>query len=307
MEYRILGNTGLRVSKLGYGGSPLGGMFGGFQADDGLRAVHTALDLGVNFIDTSPLYGNSEDFLGRVLAGVPRDSYVLSTKGGRYANELDWSAGRITSSVEESLRRLQTDHIDLFLCHDIEYGPIDVVVDETIPALRELQSQGKIRFIGVSGLPLKIFTSVLERTDLDAILTYARYTLADQSLTRLIPTLKERGIGIVNAAPLASGLLTDTPLPHWHGSTPEMRELAAAASAHCRAQGVDISRLALQFSAANPDTAVTLVGMADEKTVRDNVAAIDAAPDPKLVAEVLEILAPINGHTWPTGLPENQD
>jgi L-galactose dehydrogenase len=308
MEYRTFGNTGLRVSALGFGGTPLGGLFGRIDADEGLRAVRRALDLGVTFFDTSPGYGNSETMLGRALDGVPRESYVLSTKVGRYAGEQDnWSAERVARSIDDSLSRLRTDHIDLLLCHDIEYAPLDLILNETIPTVRQAREQGKVRFIGVSGLPLKIFTNVLDRTDLDAILTYARYTLADQSLLRLLPRLKERGLGLVNAAPLASGLLADQPLPPWHGSTPEMREAATRAIGYCRERGADISELGVRFSAALPDVAVTLIGMGDVATVNKNAALIQEKPDPELLQAVLDILAPINGRTWPTGLPENQD
>ena len=158
MEYRTLGSTGLRVSMLGYGASPLGGVFAPIDQDSGIRAVRTALDLGVNIIDVSPYYGGTvaETVLGRALRGVDRDSYILATKAGRYGDStFDFSAARVTASVEESLARLGTDHLDLIQCHDIEFGDLDQIVEETLPALRRLQAAGKVRFVGITGYPMR--------------------------------------------------------------------------------------------------------------------------------------------------------
>src|SRR6266571_5457070 len=148
MEYRKLGKTGWEVSVLGYGASPLGGVFGKISDQEGIRAVHTAVDLGINFIDVSPYYGltKAETVLGKALATLPRDRYILATKVGRYgADDFDFSAARVTSSVDESLRRLQVEHIDLIQCHDIEFGSLDQIVHETLPALRKVREQGKVR------------------------------------------------------------------------------------------------------------------------------------------------------------------
>src|SRR5712691_1255098 len=122
MEYRPLGKTGLQVSTLGFGASPLGSVFRPIDEVEGIRTVHTALDLGINFIDVSPFYGltRAEAVLGKALATIPRDRYYLATKIGRYGqNEFDFSAPRVTASVDESLRRLGVDYVDLIQCHDI--------------------------------------------------------------------------------------------------------------------------------------------------------------------------------------------
>ena len=109
MEYRPLGNTGLKVSVLGYGASPLGSVFRKINETDGIRTVHTALDLGINFIDVSPYYGltKAEEVLGKALKTIPRDKFILATKVGRYGeNQFDFSRKRVLSSVDESLQRL---------------------------------------------------------------------------------------------------------------------------------------------------------------------------------------------------------
>lgn len=310
MHYRPLGNTGLQVSVLSYGASPLGGVFGEFDEPSGIETVHAALDLGINCIDVSPYYGltRAETVLGKALQGISRDRYYLCTKVGRYgAAEFDFSAERVTRSVDESLHRLQVDYVDLIQCHDIEFGSLDQVVEETLPALRNVVARGKARFIGITGLPLKIFPTVLDRAPVDTILSYCRYNLVDTALTGLIPYLKQKGVGILNASPLSMGLLADRPLPEWHPAPPEMRAACVQAADHCRSKGSSLPKLALQFAVANPELATTFVGMANVADLQSNVAWIDEPIDMELLAEVQTILGPIKDRTWPSGRPENND
>ena len=310
MEYRELGKTGMKVSVLGFGASPLGGVFGAIDEADGIRAVHVAIERGVNFFDVSPFYGitKAETVLGKALATVPRDKFTLSTKVGRYGpTEFDFSAERVTRSVEESLQRLPIGYIDLILCHDIEFASIEQVVTETIPTLRKLQAQGKVRFIGVSGLPLKVYREVLGQTDLDTILSYCHYTLNDTSLEELIPTLQAKEVGIINAAPLSMGLLTQEGPPVWHPAPEALQVACRQAAEHCRRQGVDISTLALQFALANPVISSTFIGMASSEVLVKNLSALESPLDTTLVAEVQAILQPVRNLSWPSGRPENNE
>src|SRR3982750_493397 len=129
MELRALPGTDLRLSRIGFGAAPLGGVYGEIDVDAGIRAVHAALDLGVNVVDVAPYYGGTraETVLGKALAGVDRDSYVLATKVGRYGlDDFDFSAARVRRSVDESLARLGVDHLDLVQAHDIEFGDLDL-------------------------------------------------------------------------------------------------------------------------------------------------------------------------------------
>ncbi|MFN3649187.1 MAG: aldo/keto reductase [Armatimonadota bacterium] len=308
MEYRTLGNTGLQVSALSYGASPLGSVFRDIDEAEGIRTVHTALDLGINFIDCSPYYGltRAETVLGKALATVPRESYYLATKVGRYgADRFDFSARRVTRSVDESLARLGVEQIDLIQCHDIEFGSIEQVVEETLPALRRVQEQGKVRFIGITGYPLKIFREVLSRTEVDTILSYCRYSLNDTALAELLPFLQEKGVGVISASPLSMGLLTQRGAPSWHPAPEPLKEACRRAAAFCDEQGVDLSQLALQFSLANPEIATTLVGTASPENLRKNVEWAEAPPDWQLIEAVRGLLVPVWGMTWPTGRPEN--
>src|SRR3954471_8221939 len=310
METRVLGKTGLQLPMLSFGASSLGQEFRPVALDEALRSVRVALDCGLNFIDTSPFYGRgmSEVLLGIALRGVPRESYSLCTKLGRYdLNHFDFSAKRVAESVDVSLHRTGTDHLDIILCHDIEFVDMAQVVDETLPALRRLKEQGKVRFIGISGYPMNIFRYVLDRTELDVILSYNHYTLQNTMLADLVPYLKHKGVGIMNAAPFSARLLTNTALPPWHKATPEVRAVCKQAADHCAAQGVDIAQLALQFSLAHPDLATCIVGSANPDNVRKWVEWSEKPLDQKLLGEVQAILRPIHNWFYLEGRPENND
>ena len=213
MEYRPLGRTGLSISALSFGASSLGGVFREVDESDCIRTVHLSLEMGINFIDTSPFYGltKSESVLGKALKTVRRDRYVLATKVGRYGFEMkdfDFSARRVTESVDESLKRIGVEYVDVIHAHDIEFGDLDQVIHETIPALRKVQKAGKARFVGVTGLPLKALRRVVEAVPVDVILSYCRFGLNDTALLEMVPMLKSRGVGIINASPLGMGLLS---------------------------------------------------------------------------------------------------
>lgn len=309
MQTRPLGKTGLELPVLSFGASSLGQEFRSVNLDEALRSVHVALDCGLNFIDTSPFYGRgmSEVLLGIALRDVPRSSYTLCTKLGRYdLSHFDFSAKRVAESVDVSLHRLGTDHLDIILCHDIEFVPMQQIVEETIPALRKIQQTGKVRFIGFSGYPQKIFRFICDQTDVDCVLSYNQYTLqntrfADES----VPYLKAKGVGIMNAGPFSARLLTNAPLPKWLKEPESVKDAARKAAAHCAAKGVDIAQLAVQFSIAHPDITTTVAGSANPENIR-NWAKWAATPiDQMLLNEVLEIFRSVKNLGHMEGLPEN--
>jgi L-galactose dehydrogenase len=309
MEQRILGKTGLKVPVLSFGASSLGQEFRTVTLDEAMRSVRVALDCGLSLIDTSPFYGRgmSEVLLGVALRDVPREQYLLCTKLGRYdLQHFDFSAKRVRESVDVSLHRLGTDHIDIMLCHDIEFVPMQQVVDETIPELRKIQQQGKVRFIGISGYPMKIFRFVLEQTDLDVVLSYNQYTLQNTRFAdEMIPVLKQRGIGIMNAGPFSARLLTNAPLPRWLKEPEEVKAAARKAAEFCASRGVDIAQLALQFSVSNPDIATTVAGSANPENIRKWAQWISEPLDQQLLQEVQEIFRPVKNIGHKEGLLEN--
>jgi aryl-alcohol dehydrogenase-like predicted oxidoreductase len=294
---------------LSFGGSSLGQEFRAVKLDEVFASVRTALDLGLDFIDTAPFYGRgmSEVLLGIVLQDVPRSSYTLCTKLGRYdLGHFDFRKQRVIESVDVSLHRLRTDHLDIVLCHDIEFVPLNQIVDETIPALRKIQEQGKVRFIGFSGYPQKIFHEILRQTDVDCIMSYNQYTLQNTRLQdETVSMLVEKGVGIMNAGPFSARLLTNAPLPPWLKEPEEVKQAARAAAAHCAARGVDIAQLALQFALANPQITTTVAGSANPQNIRQWVEWAQRPIDQQLLAEVQTIFAPVKNLGHREGLPEN--
>lgn len=307
MKYRKLGKTGLHVSALGFGASSLGSVFRETDEGEGIRTVHAAVDAGINYIDVSPYYGltKAETVLGKAIRHIPRDKFLLSTKAGRYgADTFDFSAGRIVGSLEESLARLHTDYVDILFLHDIEFAPAEIILHESLPALHRLKEQGKIRFGGISGLPLELFEKLLPQIEVDAVLSYCHYSLNDTSLLELLPLLESRGIGLVNASPLSMGLLSARGTPDWHPASPTLKAVCKKAAEYCALRGADIARLAVQFSTANERIPTTLVSTANPDNIVKNAAWTDEPIDGELLAEVLELLAPIRSESWVSGRPE---
>jgi L-galactose dehydrogenase len=309
METRKLGRTDLELPVLSFGASSLGAEFRAVKLDEAMDSVRVALDCGLNFIDTSPFYGRgmSEVLLGLALKDVPRDSYNLCTKLGRYDLEhFDFSAKRVAESVDVSLHRLRTDHLDIILCHDIEFVPMHQIVDETIPALRKIQEAGKVRYIGFSGYPMKIFKFVLDQTDVDCVLSYNQYTLQNSRFAdEAVPYLKSKGVGVMNAGPFSARLLTNAPLPAWLKEPEEVKEAARKAARLCEDNGVDIAQLALQFSCENPDITTTVAGSANPNNIRKWAEWLAKPIDRGLLEQVQTIFAPVKNLGHLEGLAEN--
>ncbi len=305
MIYNELGKTGLRVSNLSLGASSLGGVFHDIREAEGIRAVHVAVDNGINFIDVSPYYGHlkAEMVLGKALREIPRQHYYLSTKVGRYGkdgvNTWDYSAQRVTDSVYESMERLGVDYIDLINVHDIEFqaalpGGLQKVVDETLPALVELRRKGVVGHVGITDLQPENLRWVVEHVDdgtVESILNFCHYSLNDTLLTDYLDFFEQHGVGVVNASPLSMGLLSQRGAPDWHPATQELRQACSRAAAYCQQQGYPIEKLAIQFSTSlNPRIATTLFSSANPDNVLKNIAYAAEPMDEQLVKEVQRII-----------------
>ena len=311
METRPLGTTGIHLPVLSFGASSLGAEFRPIDLNEAFRAVHTALDLGMNFIDTSPFYGRgmSEVMLGQALKGVDRDSYILGTKLGRYSLEhFDFSAKRVDESIHVSLHRMNTDHLDILLLHDVEFVKLPQIWEETIPAVLKAKEQGKVRAIGFSCYPMACFNSVLNHVenDIDCVLSYNQYTLQNTAFADdLIPRLKDKNIGAINAGPFSARLLTNAELPVWLKEPEEVKAAARSAAKLCADNGVDIAQLALQFSCENPDIASTVAGSANPNNVAKWAKWLAEPIDRELLIAVQEIFEPVKSIGHIEGLPEN--
>jgi aryl-alcohol dehydrogenase-like predicted oxidoreductase len=290
------------VPILAFGASSLGQEFRSITLDEALGSVRTALDCGLTLIDTSPFYGRgmSEVLLGIALKGVPRESYLLCSKLGRYSLEhFDFSPRRVAESVDVTLHRLGTDHLDIMLCHDIEFVPLEQIVDETLPALRAIQRSGKVRFIGFSGYPQRIFRVICDQADVDCVLNYNQYTLQNTRFAdETVPFLEAKGIGVMSAGPFSARLLTDAPLPAWLKEPEDVKAAARQAAELCRRRGSSIAKLAVQFAVANPAIATTIAGSANPANIRAWATWVAEPLDQELLREVQAVFAPVKniGH-----------
>ena len=308
MERRKLGNTDLELPVISYGASSLGQEFRRVTIDEALQSCRVALELGMNFIDTSPFYGRgmSEVLLGQVLRDRPREEFILGTKLGRYdLQHFDFSAKRVAESIDVSLHRMGVDHLDIILCHDIEFVDMQQIVDETIPAIQKIRDTGKVRYIGFSGYPMKIFPFIIDQIDVDVVLSYNHYHLQNTKFAAHFDTLKAKGVGIMNAGPFCARLLTNASLPEWHKEPEAVRVACKQAADHCSSKGVDIAQLAVQFCVANEDITTTIAGSANPDNVRNWAKWAGTPMNEQLLAEVLEILGPIKDIGHVEGLPEN--
>ncbi|HBF02926.1 MAG TPA: aldo/keto reductase [Verrucomicrobiales bacterium] len=309
MQTRQLGKTDLQLPIVSFGASSLGQEFRPVQLGEALRSVHVALEHGMNLIDTSPFYGRgmSEVLLGLALRDVPRESYLLCTKLGRYdLDHFDFSARRVKESVDVSLHRLGTDHLDIALCHDIEFVPMQQIVDETLPALKEVQKQGKVRYIGFSGYPQKIFKFIIDQIDVDCVLSYNQYTLQNtRFMDETVPYLQSKGVGVMNAGPFSARLLTDAPLPAWLKEPESVKEAARNVSLLCRERGSDIAKCALQFSTANPAITTTIAGSANPENIRKWAQWAAEPIDAALLEEILHLFQPVKNIGHVEGLAIN--
>lgn len=313
MVYNEIGKTGMRVSALSFGASSLGGVFHGIREEEGIRAVHVAVDNGINFIDVSPYYGHlkAEQVLGKALREIPRDKYYLSTKVGRYGkdgvNTWDYSAERVTRSVYESMERLGIDYIDLINVHDIEFqaalpGGLQKVADETLPALVKLRDEGVVRHVGITDLQPENLQWVIDHVEpgtVESILCFCHYSLNDDMLTDYLDYFEERGIGVINASPFSMGLLSSRGAPDWHPAPESLRDACRRAAEYCAAQGYPIEELAIQFAVSlSPRIATTLFSSASPANVLRSISYVEKPIDWKLVEKVKEIIGDQQRVRW---------
>ncbi|XP_054931872.1 uncharacterized protein [Dermacentor andersoni] len=243
-ERRRFGSTDIMVPELSFGASGLGLVKeGSAEEEEAVAAVRNALRCGVNYFDTAPWYGQgrSEEVLGKALQGLSRDAFYAATKVGRYEPEcdrmFDFSGSRTLESVRESLEKMKLTYFDVVQVHDVEFAPsVDVIVNETLPALESLRCAGIIRYIGITGYPLHVLREVLQKSSIrvDTVLSYCRGTLFDDSLADYLPFFQSMGLGVANAAPLGMGLLTSSPPPAWHPAAEDLKKACAEAAQFCK-------------------------------------------------------------------------
>ncbi len=307
MKYHEIGKTGMKVSSLGFGASSLGGVFHDLKEKQGIEAVFTAVESGINFIDVSPYYGyyKAETVLGKALKDIKRDKYYLSTKVGRYGengvNSWDYSAKRVTASVYESMERLNVDYLDLINVHDIEFADLQQVVDETLPALVKLKEEGVVKHVGITDLQLENLKWVIDHVaegTVESILNFCHYCLCDDKLVDFLDYFEEKGVGIINASPLSMGLLTERGVPDWHPAPKSLIDACAKAAEYCKTKNFPIEKLAMQFSVNNDRIATTLFSTTNSDNVKKNIESINEPIDWDLVKEVRDIIGDQQRVSW---------
>jgi len=286
---RRLGRTGFAVTPLGMGGAHLGRIAPGsteYSDDLAVAAVHRGLELGINVIDTSPMYGESQRRIGLALEQwrsdeVKREDIIISTKAGHNADGArDYSAAAIRRSVELSLELLQTDYIDILLVHD----PHDLgqVFDpgNALEALLECREEGLIRAIGLGCRPHEFHRACIESGQFDMSLTFCDYNLIDQSAAEgVLVTAAAHDVGVYNGTVIMLGLLggedpREVAQRRGGFATEERLQRATELWEWCRARDVSLPALSLQFSLREPRIATALVGVRAPQHLEANVAAI---------------------------------
>ena len=290
-----IGNTGLRVTRLGIGGAPIGSLFRTVSDDDAVASVRRGLELGLNYIDTAPLYGHgiSETRLGLALQDIPRDSFILSTKVGRVLNPVeiapssphfqslpkmepvfDYSRDGILRSLDESLQRLNLDRVDIAYIHDAD-DHWEQAIGAAYPTLADLRSQGVVQAIGVGMNQWEMEARFAREGDFDCFLLAGRYTLLDQSsLPELMPVCLERNVSLVLGGPYNSGILASDLGPQstydYEVAPPEIIDRARKIKAVCDRHAVPLKAAALQFGLLHPTVAATIPGPRSVAEVEEN-------------------------------------
>ncbi len=286
----------MKVANLAFGASSLGGVFHDIKEQEAIEAVYTAVDGGLNFIDVSPYYGHykAETVLGKALKNIDRSRYYLSTKVGRYGengiNTWDYSAKRAKESVYESLERLNIDYIDLINVHDVEFcSDLSIIANETLPALHELKAEGVVKHVGITDLQPENLKWIIEHTPkgtVESVLCFCHYCLNDEMLLDYLDFFEKNEIGVINASPLSMGLLSQRGAPAWHPAPKALKQRCAEVAKLCAERGVEIEKLAMQYSVSNPRIATTLFSSANPKNVLKNIDFVNSEYDEALAKEV---------------------
>ena len=291
-----------RLSRLGFGGAPLGNLFTAVDDATARAAVDAAWECGIRYFDTAPHYGLglSERRIGEALRGRHRSEFVLSTKVGRaldpvpgdsvpvgakddqgfdvpaaYLRRWDFSADGVRRSIEESLGRLGLDHIDIAYIHDPD-DHVEQALDEAYPALEKLREEGVLGAIGVGMNQSAVPTRFVTETDIDVVLLAGRYTLLDESgADDLLPAALARGVAVILGGVFNSGLLADPRAAATYNYEPAPAEVikrALAIEEVCVSHGVPLRAAALRFGLTHPAVISVLVGVRDAEQARDCAA-----------------------------------
>ncbi|HTT90158.1 MAG TPA: aldo/keto reductase [Acidimicrobiales bacterium] len=308
MPYRTLGRTGIKVSPYGLGALMFATSVGNPDPDDSVRVIHKALDAGINLLDTADSYGDSEEIVGQALKGR-RDSVVLATKFSRPMgddpNRQGTSRRWIMTAVEGSLRRLQTDHIDLYQVHRLDP---ETDIEETLSALSDLVHSGKVRAIGSSTTPASDIVEaqwVAERRGLERFRTeQPPYSMLNRAIEReVLPVTQRYGMGTLVWGPLAQGLLTGRVRKGEHNDLRRAGLVRHLTDEHrldaveqliplAQGAGLPMTHLAMAFAIAHPGVTSALLGPRTMGQLDDLLAGMDVTLTDEILDRIDEIVPP---------------
>ena len=306
-QTRPLGDTGLRLPRLGLGGGPLGSLHKQPSDQSAVATIRRSMELGVRYLDTAPLYGwgRSELRFRQALADRPRESYIISTKVGRLLvgngeidfkrvslgdlPTLDWrfdfSRAGILRAYEQSLDRLGLERVDILFLHDPPAEHYQQVIEEAGPTIAELRSQGKVKAIGVGAQDLTLLAAFAREGDFDCFILVYGYTLLKQpALSEFLPLCVEKGISII-ATPYAGGALLGEmheEEQQWIAVPPESRDRVRRLESVCRRHQVPLKAAALQFPSAHPAVVTSLAGPRSIEEQEENVRMMQHEIAPEL-------------------------
>ena len=320
MEQRLLGRTGIPVSLLGMGGLFVS-QVGGHDRDQACQAVRRALELGVNYVDTAPGYADSEEVLGLALAGASQP-YLISTKLGGYPQPFNpKDRDLLRRSVENSLRLLKRDTIDILMIHEPDrpgqydwWDSYDTYHGPASEVLAELRSEGIIRFTGLGGTTAYQLHPIIDSGNYDVVLTAFNYSLLwREAEFEILPAARRHNVGVVIGSPLQQGALSQRYTEVETGarwlSSPRQRQFQALYDFLDEIE-LPLPELALRWVISNPDISTTLMGARSVEEVEKNVAAVNAGPLPtEVLARLKEIaeMVPFRPFEEPFGLPFNRN
>lgn len=306
-----LGRAGLEVSRLGFGGAPIGGLFQAVGDDEAHCALTMAWDLGIRYFDTAPHYGagRSERRIGEFLRARPRDQWVISTKVGRLiraaqtggaddfgfvgetptSRAFDFSEDGVRRSLDDSLDRLGIDRVDVALVHDPD-DHLDDAMRHAVPTLSRLRDEGVVRSVGAGMNQTAALTRLVRETDVDVVLVAGRYTLLDQrALDDLFPACLQSNASVIAGGVFNSGILAD-PLTNnqfdYLPAPPEIQARARRIAAICADHDVPVAAAALQFPLTHPAVTSIVVGARSHAEVCDNSRLLELPIPPDLWAQL---------------------
>lgn len=306
------GKNSLQVTNFGLGTAPIGNTTSVSDAD-AEATIQRAYELGVRLFDSAPLYGKGEAEMrvGRALQGMPRDSYVISTKIGRVLNAdrsafvYDYSRDGVMRSIEGSLKRLKTDRLDIVLVHDPDADVVDHeqdALDGAFPMLQDLRDQGVIKAVGAGMNQWQMEQRFAEQADPDVFLLAGRYTLLEQTSLEFLEFCKVKGIGIFLGGVYNSGILAtgphETAQYNYANAPAEILEKARKLKAISDSYDVGLNVAALHFAQAHPTVTALVVGAVKPSEVEANIAALSADVPVELwqalqAAGLIDVTAPL--------------